>query len=987
MVDNLDNDLLQFVDPDSNFLVHNFRQLIDNQNSSPYYTIEQFNNLFDNCNSSFFLNLNIRSFQANKESFYSLLSSLKIVPKVIIMTETWLSEESLSLCTLDGYIGYHTVRIGRRSGGVSIFVQCSIHSEKIETLSISDDVIESCTVKLRFAEREIFVLGLYRPQGPSLSSFNEKLIEILNNSPHLSNKALIAGDLNINLLDHENSYVCEFMCNLQSLQYLPVITKPTRMPNNNQTPSLLDHIWLNFLTRYNSGILLTDLVSDHCPTFINIPSLDSSPRDKIKIRFRYYGQQNTDRFRRQISSVCWNNLLTGTIDEKVETFSNKLKNLYFSNFPIMTKFVSAKRLNNPWLSSGILKSIKTKSEYFKMYKLGFISQHVNKKYKNMLTKIIKKAKQFYFHKSFLNCKSDVKKTWKLLNSLLSSNRNKSKIKSILINNELVSDDETISREFCNYFSSIANDLERDIPLPQISSLDSLNPNNQNSFFLKPVQIYECISLISALKNTSCNIHSVPVHVYKSIKTSISVPISCLINECFSSGIFPKCLKRAHITPILKSGSPQLVSNFRPISVLPILSKIFERAIASRLSNFIHKFSIISLNQFGFQKNKSTVDAIINLIEHIYSSLDKKHHTIGLFIDLKKAFDTVNHPILLRKLSRAGIRGLPLKLFESYLKDREQCVRLGSVLSDWRTVNIGVPQGSVLAPLLFILYINDLPLVPENLSTILFADDTTIFGSASTLEPLLNLFNNELVKIYNWTCENRLSLNISKTHAILFSNRIRSENIPLNLNLQMNQQFIDLVENGKFLGVTIDSRLTFSQHIKTICAKLSKTVGIFHRLQSDVPLPNLINLYYSLFYPYLLYCNMAWGGAYESHLKPVILLQKKIIRIIMSQHYLAHTNDLFFQSKILKFNDIHKFIVCLYVHKNLNKFLNQNQHPYATRSRDLIVPHFHRLTLTQRSISYIGPRFWNTLPPDLRNIDRFSEFKNKLKIFFINQYSG
>ena len=472
-------------------------------------------------------------------------------------------------------------------------------------------------------------------------------------------------------------------------------------------------------------------------------------------------------------------------------------------------------------------------------------------------------------------------------------------------------------------------------------------------------------------------------MYKTIKELIVYPICNLINGSFSTGVFPDSLKYANITPILKSGSPQEVSNYRPISVLSTLSKIFEKAISNRLLKFIHKYSIISEKQFGFLKNRSTADAIYNLIEHIYSALNNKQYSISVFIDLRKAFDTVNKDILLRKLSRYGIRGLPLKLLSSYMSERKQCVRIGSVKSNFSTVNIGVPQGSILGPLLFILYINDLPLVPNNLSTILYADDTTIYGSSMDDAALTDRFNIELNKVYQYTCVNRLSLNVAKTYAILFSNRSMSD---ASSRVKLSDQYIEFVESGKFLGVTIDNKLSFAHHIGNVCSKLSRTIGVFYKLRHDIPRDNLIRLYYSLFYPYLLYCNVIWGGTYQSHLEPIIKLQKKVIRIIMGEHYLAHTCNLFFQAKILKFSDLHRFLVCNHMYKNLNQYINLNNHVYSTRNRDNIAPMFQRLSLTQHSVSYSGPHIWNSLPENLKNIQSFPTFKRELKLYFVNLYT-
>ena len=468
---------------------------------------------------------------------------------------------------------------------------------------------------------------------------------------------------------------------------------------------------------------------------------------------------------------------------------------------------------------------------------------------------------------------------------------------------------------------------------------------------------------------------------KKITNILASPISYLINHYFSSRIYPDSLKFVNLTPIFKNGDKKYASNYRPISGLPLLSKIFEKAIAARILNFSTKNSIFSKNQFGFQQKKSTCEAITILVEHIYSSFNDKKDSIGLFIDFKKAFDTVNHKILVDKLRVYGIRGLPLQLLESYLSNRFQCVRVGSESSSHCLINVGVPQGSVLGPILFLYYINDLPNVSELMNTILFADDTTLYASSVDSGALVEELNVELHKIYKWTCSNRLSLNVSKTYAILFSKRSNRNDL---LNLKFNDEVINYESTGKFLGVTLDSNLSFRSHINIVCNKLSKTIGVLHRIQFNVPSQILINLYYSLFYPYLLYCNLIWGGTYQTHLKPLKILQKKVVRIITKQHFLAHTNDLFFQTKILKFDDIHKMLLCQYVFKNRASLPSRN-HNYLTRNSDNVLPRFQRLTITQHSIFFAAPIAWNSIPSYLKDIDEFGSFKKELKKFLVDQY--
>ena len=288
-------------------------------------------------------------------------------------------------------------------------------------------------------------------------------------------------------------------------------------------------------------------------------------------------------------------------------------------------------------------------------------------------------------------------------------------------------------------------------------------------------------------------------------------------------------------------------------------------------NYLNKYSLISCHQFGFQKGISTIDAILKLTEFIYRSLNKKLHTISVFVDLKKTFDTVNHDILLRKLSCYGIRGIPLGLIKNYLNTRSQCVKIGSVSSGYKTINIGVPQGSIMGPLLFLLYINDLPNVSSVLSSVLFADDTTLFASDICHYRLIESFNSELEKVAMWTKANMLSLNVNKTFAVSFTNREPGDCFHM---LFFDGEQVQFNTSGKFLGLIIDSSLNFRDHISMIYNKISKTIGIFYRLKQIVPDYILLNLYYTFIYPYLLYCNVIWGGTHITVLAPLRILQKK-----------------------------------------------------------------------------------------------------------------
>ena len=465
----------------------------------------------------------------------------------------------------------------------------------------------------------------------------------------------------------------------------------------------------------------------------------------------------------------------------------------------------------------------------------------------------------------------MKKTWSLIRALLTQKRSTTTVKSILANGVVLRDNWQIAERFNEYFSSVADSLDNNIPYSDTSPLSYITHNMQCSFFCRPTDENEIVNIIQALKNTATNINELPVRILKAVRNIIAIPLMNLINKSIREGIFPDVLKFAKVVPIFKGGDVQSVCNYRPIAILPTISKIFEKCMSGRILNFLLKFNLISEKQCGFLKGKSTEDAFLNLIEYVYNSLNSKHHCISLFIDLKKAFDTVNHDILLRKLQLYGVRGSTLSWKRSYLSNRKQCVCISGSFSSERVLNVGVPQGSILGPILFLLYINDLTKVSPLFNPILYADDTTLLASSTDYDELIIAINNELPKFYIWTLANRLSLNLDKTFAMLFSNCTHDVNN--DLSLFFNDNRIKFKTSGDFLGLIVDEEAKFADHAGFVCSKVSKAVGIMYKLREYVSSDVMVNLYYSLAYPYIIYGNLVWGGTYDVHLHPLIVMQK------------------------------------------------------------------------------------------------------------------
>ena len=336
----------------------------------------------------------------------------------------------------------------------------------------------------------------------------------------------------------------------------------------------------------------------------------------------------------------------------------------------------------------------------------------------------------------------------------------------------------------------------------------------------------------------------------------------MINISVQTGVVPHQLKIAKVRPIFKAGNKEEFLNYRPVSVLPIVSKIYEKIVYKRLIDYLEWNSVLTEHQYGFRKNRSTTMALHVLIDKLHKAIENKYLTIGIFLDLSKAFDTVNHKILLQKLEYYGIRGNALLWFTNYLSNRQQYVFHDKINSKMKYIECGVPQGSILGPLLFLIYINDLINVSKSLYTVLFADDTNMFYSDKNPDKIMETINNELAKIDIWFKVNKLSLNTSKTHYILFGNiKKAKQNAYRDLNININGTCIQSTDKTKFLGVYIDQGLTWEAHINYTCNKISKITGVLLRARNKLYTDAMITLYNTLALPYFSYGITLWGMTY------------------------------------------------------------------------------------------------------------------------------
>lgn len=535
-----------------------------------------------------------------------------------------------------------------------------------------------------------------------------------------------------------------------------------------------------------------------------------------------------------------------------------------------------------------------------------------KKFRNKLNSDLKKAKCEYYQNKFVHIQNDHKKVWETINYLTSRKQTRSSVKEILINNKILVGTELVD-EMNRHFTSIGTSTGKNA-----SSNNCMPAGNQiESIMLFPTTPTEIDKIIGSLKNdVAAGDDEIKVLPIKYTANIIGPILSHIINMMLECGNFPDELKIAKVTPVYKGGGVTSINNYRPISVLPVFSKIFERVINDRITVFFKKYHIITPAQYGFKKEKSAESALIDIKDKIAENIENKLVTLGLFLDLKKAFDTVQHDILLKKLNIYGIRGIGLKLIKSYLNERYQYVCLNNESSSKMKIKHGVPQGSILGPLLFLAYINDITEITGSPQLVMYADDTNVFFAGETIQIVEKLANDYLLKLSKWLETNRLGLNTSKTKYVIFKPINKRDHSSINITFEGTLP--EQVTEQKFLGVWFTEDLSWSTHVNMLKAELSRVTGSIYKVHSLLPTWLKQALYYSLFYSKMSYGILVWGTTTETNYNKLIILQKKILR--MYENYRGDrrnlsTQPLFNKYNMLKADQVFYFKLLQLIHRN------------------------------------------------------------------------
>ena len=961
-----------------------------------YYTDVRFNEYIRGLNRMVdvgIFHVNIHSLNCHNAMLLSYLECLTFKFDVIVLSEIWTHNIDLYINLLPDFTFFYDLPEASNIGGVGIFVRNKLnptvrHDIKIKRVPTLE--IENLWIEIVSDSKDKYIIGgIYRHPNQPIPIFNEALSDVFE---VISRKnCIIVGDMNIDFLKFDvHSHTTDFVKTLLLYNMLPVILLPTRVTGRSST--LIDHVYTNCQAMstkrmLKAGNLITDF-SDHLSNFLLIVSTANDVKLVGRPLIRIISPTNIKAFNSDLHKYQWDNLI-GSIDDPNEAYNKYMKiieNHFEENFPLVRQSRRAYK-DKKWMTTGLKKSSNKKH---KLYLKWISSKNLNdemkyKSYKDLYATLIKQAECSYYRAIFDNSSNDIKALWKNLNNLCNPNPLHSKnISKIKFNNSNNSDPDVIVNSFNEYFVKIGEELSS--KLPSVSSGKTfkhyMGDSISMSIFCEEISLDELKNAIACLKNKkSSGPDNISAVIIKECHHILSIPLLHIFNKSLQMGIFPEKMKVAKVIPIYKKGDNLMISNYRPISLLNVFSKVFERLVYNRVINFLNKKNLLYSYQFGFRSGFSTSLALTEITEMIYDCLDQNFVVLGLFLDLQKAFDTVNHAILLKKMHHYGIRGNLHKWFESYLSNRMQYTSINDTSSKTLKINCGVPQGSVLGPLLFLIYINDIASVSQDYKIRLFADDSNLFVFHENVIKLFEISNCLLTNLNEWFLVNKLSINLEKTNYMLFKPTAKLlQNVErLNLQIKIGDVLIKRTSSVKYLGIIMDENLTWCEHLDYLQKKLMKFVGIFYKRRKVLPNECRRNLYYAFVHSNIIYGIEIYCNTRSSYLSKIERTVNKLLRILQNKRRREiHVIDLYKNYNTLPISSLFKLHVLKFMHAFyfckeklpvvLHAYFVKNSciHSHNTRNKNDFHVNSVKTYNGIRKITTLGATLWNGLPVKIRN---------------------
>lgn len=891
---------------------------------------------------------------------------------IVCITEHWLKDHQIMFGFKNHQVASSFCRVNAVHGGSIVLIRNNIKfKERCDIVKLSvERTIEIACIELE----RLIILSVYRPPASSYEMFENIIDEALSKLCNSNKNIIVCGDFNINLLDdcgRSNSLINLFKCfNLSNLFLVP-----TRITHN--TATCIDNIFTDLIP--NESSIINKLPSDHCGQLASFNIVTN----KLLRKDISYVPVNENRLK-----IYRNNVMSKLIEleyhEDVNQLYNSLFNTINSEYNIVFKpkkmQVSSSLKFSDWATVGIHKSRQKLYELYEEKTYNHSEQFIQytRNYSKMFKRVCSLAKSNYIKNQIINSTNVTKMTWKIINGEIGKVKTRNSDIRLIINNKMTNTDQEVANAFELFFTNIPVTTTKSLnssPALAESLLLNHSVKCENYFEFSHVSYKDILKVFKSLQmKKTADLYGLSVAIINSIVDCIAPHLAYIFNKCIDGGVFPDLMKESKVIPLFKSGSTTDPTNFRPISILPTLSKIFEKIILNQLLAHFSANNIMSKKQFGFTRERSTTDAGIYLINTIFDAWEESRDAVGVFCDLSKAFDCVRHDILIRKLQHYGIAGLALDLLKSYLCGRVQKVDVNGTRSSGSVVNMGVPQGSILGPFMFLTYINDLPdLVGDTNEIVLFADDTSLLFKIKRQQSSYDDVNSAISGVVAWFESNNLLLNEKKTNVIKF---ILPNVRQVDTNVLVKSEKLETVKTAVFLGITLDTQLQWGPHISKLANRLSSAayaVGKIRNL-SDIETARLV--YFSYFHSLMSYGIILWGNAADR--EKIFILQKRAVRAIYKLGPRESLRDKFKEINILTFASQYIYENILYVKKNISSFKkNSDVHNINTRHKDKLAVLVTRLHKVNNSYKGLCIRFYNKIPVDIQNLP-LQKFKSIIK---------
>ena len=819
-------------------------------------------------------------------------------------------------------------------------------------------------------------------------NFNSRNQEEVIAKIDAENKELyLLGDINCNLLPEANTYDSSHLTNIFDIFGLSqLITEPTSVTPVSKT--LIDLCITNSPEKVtNSGVIHLG-ISDHSLVFLTRKTHYHRNGPRV-IETRQFKHFNRGKFLSDLNQLPWANVdLYSDPNDMWREWKEMFLGCVDKHAPLKLKRIRKKR--SPWITRELLCKIR-KRDFLKKKAISSNNSATWDQFKrarNQANNAIKLAKKRYVSDNLKANKGNSRKTWKVINELTSRNSGKSaNILEIKADNRIVSSPMDIAEAINEHFSNVAQVLAPDIPVVDVNPESYLEPTD-SLFSLQIPSVNTVFSFLSKIdEKKATGLHRIPSNLLKMAASIVAPSLTSIFSKSILTGIYPNDWKAAKVTPLFKKGLKSDPNNYRPISAIPVVSKVLEKIVYNQLYHYLDDNKLLLGCQSGFRSLHSTLTALLEATDAWSVNIDNGLLNGVVFIDLTKAFDTIDHEIILRKMSYLGVDQATIKWFSSYLSGRTQRCSVNGKLSTARTLSCGVPQGSILGPLLFLIYINDLPNSLQNAVPRMFADDTNLTLSVKTLTELKLALAPELNNLSCWLKANKLSLNVAKTELMIIGSRQRLSAQCDDIEIRIDDQIIERVDHTKSLGLFIDAHLSWCKHVEEICKKVSSAIGALKRVRPFISKETAIQIYNALIIPHFDYCSPVRNCLSGYLSEKLQKLQNRAARVITkspfdtSSNHLLSTLDwerLFLRRKKQKALMMFKTMNGL-APDYLQSLFSQRHSVYNLRDSEgkLTLPKPNTNYL-KRSFSYSGAMLWNNLPKCLKNAVSVNNFKQIIK---------